>query len=350
MRFLLLILALLLAIAPALHAEEENPFNKRFNGPYAKGIRPEFRKATLNVGEVLRASLRNADNSKIKTTADLKNFYSSVLDPELAKLSPTTEEETKMKEGAVYLKTLLHHMADPNALPLPEQKAADEFLAACLPTGYENNLPNMFAGLFTRYAGFAAGGLAEEARKGIEKAYRPEAAEGVAKVDPFVKKFGGPYRAADGISPAFRESVSEYCANLRNHLATRRKEGLGDRESFKKYCVEVVNPALAKLVPANDAEKKMKEAAVLLRDLYGFTIDPTAFKEEATRLEHQAFLDAAALYPASRDNVAKLADGLERYSAFAQGLSLPAAGWVPADEPPPGMKRTLLDRLLDLTR
>jgi hypothetical protein len=142
-------------------------------------------------------------------------------------------------------------------------------------------------------------------------------AEEKAGPDPFVKKFGGPYK--EGISPEFRKNLVDYCGGLKGAFGSLGVEGLKDKEDFAGFCKDFVDPALAKLVPKTNEEKKMKEAALEVKAAHSFTVDPALLPDESRKAIAE-FLDASVLpgEPATETN--KLAGVLIRFSAYSLGM------------------------------
>jgi hypothetical protein len=137
--------------------------------------------------------------------------------------------------------------------------------------------------------------------------------------DPFVAKFGGPYK--NEVSQEFRKNLLEYAAGLRSTFAVLGVSGLKDKESFKAWTKEFIDPSLAKLDPKTDAEKKLKAEAVYVKQALAFTADPTSIPE-AERKVMADFLDACLLPDQTPTESNKAADMLTRFSAQSLGMSM----------------------------
>jgi hypothetical protein len=144
-------------------------------------------------------------------------------------------------------------------------------------------------------------------------------AEEKAVDDPFVKKFGGPYH--EGVSPEFRKNLVAYCGGLLGAFGSLGIDGLKDREDFIEFCKEFVDPALAKLIPKSDEEKKMKEAALQVKAAHSFVVDP-ALLPEADRKAVAEFLAASMLPGEPANEVSGLGGVLIRFSAYSHGINL----------------------------
>lgn len=142
---------------------------------------------------------------------------------------------------------------------------------------------------------------------------------GAAEKDPFASKFGGPHK--EGISMKFRMALVEYAGGMRNAYAVLGIAGLTDQEAFKGFCKDFIDPALAKLDPKTDAEKKMKAAAINVKDSESFLADPASIPED----QHKAlggFLDSCILPGEASTESTKVQGMLMRFSAYCMGMSL----------------------------
>ena len=140
-----------------------------------------------------------------------------------------------------------------------------------------------------------------------------------AESDPFVAKFGGPYK--NEVSQEFRKNLLEYAAGLRSTFAVLGVSGLKDKESFKAWTEEFIDPSLAKLDTKTDAEKKLKVEAVYVKQALAFTVDPTSIPEP----ERKAMADFlhACLLPGETPTEGNKAGGmLLRFSAQSLGMSM----------------------------
>lgn len=142
---------------------------------------------------------------------------------------------------------------------------------------------------------------------------------GAAEADPFTAKFGGPYK--DGISAEFRKELVEYGGGLKSAFGALGVAGLEDKDGYKQFSKEFIEPSLAKLEPKTDAEKKMKAAAVQVKDAQSFVVDPTSLPEEQ-RKAMAAFLNACLLPGDPPTEVNKLGGLLIRFSVHSLGMTL----------------------------
>jgi hypothetical protein len=138
-----------------------------------------------------------------------------------------------------------------------------------------------------------------------------------AEKDPFAAKFGGPYK--EGVSEQFRKDLLEYGSELRAVVSALGPAGLKDKEGFKDFSKEVIDPALAKLEPKTDAEKKLKAAAVQVKMAFAFVADPAALPE-GERKEMEGFLKASVMPGAPEDEANRIMGLLLRFPGYAMGM------------------------------
>lgn len=140
-----------------------------------------------------------------------------------------------------------------------------------------------------------------------------------AENDPFVAKFGGPYK--DGISAEFRIGLMKYAGGLRNAYAALGVAEFVDKEAYNEFSKDFIDPSLAKLDPKTDAEKNMKAAAIRVKEAQSFMVDPASIPEDQ-RKAMAGFLDVCVLPGEAPTETNKVGGMLIRFSAHCMGMSL----------------------------
>lgn len=143
---------------------EENPFFTKFGGPYTSADL-SYRRSAASYGSMWMKAFAVLGESGLKNKEGFNGFCRDAVDPELAKLSPKTEEEKKIKEAAIYIRTIFASIADPDSVGSEDKKKIEQFITSATPPDKEQTLASHLTYTLIRFQEFIVGMTTEEMQK-----------------------------------------------------------------------------------------------------------------------------------------------------------------------------------------
>jgi hypothetical protein len=152
----------------------ENPFTKKFGGPYKENVGPQFRKDLVELGGGLRGAFGSLGADGMKDKAGFESFCKEFIDPQIAKLNAKTEAEKKLKESATQVKKIMSFALGIGDYTEEQRKEYQAFLDGCALPGEAATDVSKLGGMLIRFTEYSLGMSPEEFQKAMEKAEKEE--------------------------------------------------------------------------------------------------------------------------------------------------------------------------------